>query len=475
MDTFNRIVSILSLILGILMIYKGIYTAIGFFSKPKIFPPAPMTRKYGIIIAARNESKVIGLLLDSLNAQTYPSELYQIFVVADNCTDDTADIAASHGARVYKRDCPEKARKGWALEYLFEQIDRDFGIESFDGYLFFDADNIVSRDYIQQIHNAFATGCDAVIGYRNTKNFDRNWISAHYGIHFMRSSLMLHRPRSRLGLSSHIAGTGYLLSSQLVKEGWHYSCLTEDTQATMDFTARGKRIEYCEAAEFYDEQPYQFGVMVRQRIRWAKGRIACFFAFGYKLIGGMFRRFPRPESAPAEDFPKEKSATLPDTILNAGTKVAAFLEKCIRPVSRNFSCYDMFFYLFPNSMVFTILGILQQVGIMAASFQLTQWAFQDVALWILACISFVFGSLFSYIGNIILGLLVVIRERKHIRCSKGKLALYLLSWPLFDTLYAYLCVISLFIRVQWKPIKHDEAISLEDLDASDTKEPVGTK
>ena len=427
------ILAAVSAALSILMLYKGIYTAIGFFSKPKVFASAPMTRKYGVVIAARNEKNVIGLLLDSLAEQTYPSDLYKVFVVADNCTDDTAQIARKHGACVYERNCPEKARKGWALEFLFENIDRDFGIEHFDGFLFFDADNVVAKDYIEQVNNAFATGCDAVIGYRNTKNFDHNCISAHYGIHFMRSTMTFHRPRSRLGLSSHIAGTGYLLSSDLIKAGWNYSCLTDDTQATMDFVMRGKRIEFCEAAEFYDEQPYQFRVMARQRIRWGKGRMACFAAYGHRLLGGMFKQ-------------QDKTQGIGERL------------------RKSFSCYDMFFYLLPNSMVALLIDLVKYIAMIVAACLYGRAAVGGVSALVMAGAGLVFGSLLTYLGSIAVGLLVVIREWRHFHCKKRKLIWYLITWPLFDKLYAYLCVLSLFMRVKWKPIKHDAAISIQDIE-----------
>lgn len=471
MEKVDLVIGIVYTVLTALMFYKGFYTVLGFLSRPKRFSPAPMTRRYGVIIAARNENKVIGLLIDSLKKQTYAKENYQIFVVADNCTDDTAEIAREHGATVYERHCPEKARKGWALEYLFENIEKDYGIQSFDGFVFFDADNIVAPDYIEQMNNAFATGCDAVIGYRNTKNFDRNCISAHYGIHFMRSSMTLHRPRGRLGLCTHIAGTGYLLSSELLKDGWHYSCLTEDTQATMDFAVQGKRIEYCEAAEFYDEQPYQFSVMARQRIRWAKGRLACFLAFGYRLLFGIFKRFGKQKNSQAEYVETDVQAkpTFKDKVLNVGTKVAGFFGKLIKPIGKNFSCYDMFFYLFPNSMFFMLVNLAQYVASFIVAFHLGQVVAEGAGEWVITGLGLLFGSVFSYLGSILLGLAVVIREWQHIHCSKGKMVLYLLTWPLFDMLYAYLCILSLFMHVKWKPIKHDEAISIEDLKKDNSK------
>ena len=461
MERMETVRAIVFGIIALLCFYKSIYTVLGVLIKPRVFPKAPQTKRYGIIVAARNEEKVIGHLVDSLLRQTYPGELYRVFVVADNCTDRTAEIAQERGATVYVRHCPEKARKGWALEYLFDCIERDYGIKSFDGYLFFDADNVVSADYLEQMNNAFATGADGVIGYRNTKNFDRNAISAHYGIHFMRSTVTLHRARSGLGMSTHIAGTGYLLSSELLKDGWHYSCLTEDTQATMDFVVKGKRIEYCEAAEFYDEQPYQIKVMVRQRIRWAKGRLACFFGYGYKLLGGMVKQ--RHCGSDTYEYKAEKPTGVIPRISHFFTRLCSGIAKRLKGHGKRFSCYDMFFYLFPNSFFNKMTSIAFQISAVVIGVRLGEWVGAGADKWVLTALKILIGTLAGYVGSILLGLLVVIRERRHIRCSNARLALYLLSFPLFDILYAYLCLVSLFMRVKWKPIKHDEAISIDEL------------
>lgn len=468
-------------VLAVLTYYKKIYKYIGFFVKAKKFEPAPQTKKYGIVIAARNEELVIGNLVNSLHNQTYPRENFQVFVVADNCDEDdkTAEIARKCGATVYERHCPEKARKGWALEYLFENIEKDFGIQSFDGYLFFDADNVVSRDYLERMNEAFSTGVDGVIGYRNSKNFDQNWISAHYSIHFMRSSMNLHRPRGRLNLCTHIAGTGYLLSSEMLKYGWHYSSLTEDTQATMDFAVQGKRIEYCEAAEFFDEQPYEIRVMLRQRLRWAKGRMACFFRYGAKLFYGLVRFFKRKKDVknpPLKVFNYEKGTF---KNLSFWKKITFFIDRImdlcgfvidivaipLKFIAKNFTNFDMIFYLIPISFFKRMVWIAFEIAWFCVGWQAGTLLDNGISPVIMGFVGALFGTLSTYVSNIISGLMVVIREWKHIRCpNKFKLAFYLITWPLHDMIYPFICLASLFMHVTWKPIKHDVVKTLDDID-----------
>ena len=112
--------NLLGKILSVVVIHKAFYFVIGMFFTRK-FKPAKKKHKYGIVIAARNEKYVIGNLLDSINKQDYPRELLTVFVVADNCTDNTAEIARSKGAVCYERNDPNHRTKGYALEYLFNR------------------------------------------------------------------------------------------------------------------------------------------------------------------------------------------------------------------------------------------------------------------------------------------------------------------------------------------------------------------
>ena len=134
--------------------------------------PAPSrpaaSHRYAVLIAARNEENVIAGLLDSLAAQTYDMSLVTVFVAADNCTDSTAAIAREHGAVVYERFNHVNVGKGYALDFLLQHIGADYP-EGFDGYFVFDADNILSPDYLERMNESFSAGNEIVTSYRNSK------------------------------------------------------------------------------------------------------------------------------------------------------------------------------------------------------------------------------------------------------------------------------------------------------------------
>ena len=141
-------------------------------------PPAKRLHKYAAVISARNESTVIGELIHSIKKQNYPAELLDVFVVADNCTDNTAAVARRAGAIVFERFNRKEVGKGYALDYAFQRIEKDYAAAGYEGYFIFDADNLLDANYVAEMNKAFDSGCRVITSYRNSKNYDSNWISA---------------------------------------------------------------------------------------------------------------------------------------------------------------------------------------------------------------------------------------------------------------------------------------------------------
>ena len=439
----------MDLVLSWLRKYKNFYLLLGLFAPEKKYAETEKKYRYGIIICARNEHLVIGNLIDSIHAQTYDRDKMDIFVVADNCTDNTAEICREKGCIVYERFDKEHARKGYAMEFLFNHIIEDYGIESYDGYIVFDADNLLNPTFVEELNKAFDTGAGVVVGYRNTKNFDTNFISAGYGIHFYQSVVAYHRPRVWLGLSTHIAGTGFVIASRLLKDGWHYTCLTEDTQFTLNSVAKGERIAFCEAAEFFDEQPYEVKVMARQRIRWIRGRLYSFFSTLPGMAKGLFSIFGKQTLLVEDEDGKRKNIR-------------------VRGWRKALSCYDMIVYSFPHStyyglriILFPVIGTLIAL-VLGEKLGVGKGTGEAKPIWMPAWVMLVTHWL-TIIKAELSGFIIIFRERKRIRCSKLKLFFYTLVFPWFDAIGAPLAIIALFSKSQWKPIKHDEALTLEDL------------
>ena len=233
---------------------------------------------------------MIEALIQSINQQEYPSELLDIYVIADNCDDHTAEVARDCGARVFERRSKTHVGKGYALESLLKHIWQSGA--TYEGYFVFDADNLLSPNYIREMNHHFDRGERVITGYRNSKNYSDNWISAGYSLWFLRESRFLNQPRSMLNTSCAVSGTGFLVHHDILARngGWKHFLLTEDIEFTADLILQGERITCCPTAVLFDEQPTMFTQSWRQRLRWAKGYLQVFRHYGIRLFERLMRK-----------------------------------------------------------------------------------------------------------------------------------------------------------------------------------------
>ncbi|MCI5862398.1 MAG: glycosyltransferase family 2 protein [Lachnospiraceae bacterium] len=376
--------------------------------------------KFGFIIAARNEENVIANLIESIKEQNYPGELIDIFVVADNCTDNTASVAKDAGAVVYERFNDKQVGKSYALDFVFNKIKDDYGsYRAYDGYFIFDADNIVGKNFTRAMNNEFCKGYRVVTGYRNSKNFDTNWITAGYSIAFMREAKYLNNSRKLLKSSAMVSGTGYMVSSEIIEEnnGWHFNLMTEDIQLSAHLISNDEKIGYAKDAMFYDEQPSSFMQSWHQRLRWTKGFYQVQWHYGYKL----FKRF--------------------------FTKPSMMLSK-----------YDAFMTLAPST-IFTLISAALTIISVALNIKDVEMAMSMAPETFMAMGT---GVIQFYLITFIWGLFTIITEWDKIVAPNGKKILYLFTYPLFMFTYVPMAFFALFTKVTWKPIKHTVSKTASD-------------
>lgn len=238
--------------------------------------------RFMAIIPAHNEENVVTELIESLKKQNYPKELLDIYVIADNCTDKTAEVARNAGAIVYERFDPSKKTKGYALNWFLRQkIDEN---APYDAFCIFDADNIVDKDFIKNMNKKLCQGEDVVQGYRDIKNPTDSWITAGYAIFYWTMNRFYHLARYNLGLSPLINGTGFMVRFDVVKpDGWDTQTLTEDIEFSLKRIIKGKKLGWATDAIVYDEQPVGFKQSWSQRSRWTVGHIQCIELYTKKL------------------------------------------------------------------------------------------------------------------------------------------------------------------------------------------------
>lgn len=363
--------------------------------------------RYAAVISARNEAGVIAELIHSLKEQRYPQDCLDIYVVADNCTDNTAEVSRQAGAIVYERFNQNKKGKGYALDFLFRTLHHE-GRDKYDGYMIFDADNLVDPNFTAEMNKVFDSGnYGAITCYRNSRNFGDNWISSGYAIWFLREARFLNFPRMLLGTNCHVSGTGFLINADVIREngGWHFHLLTEDIEFSVHHILKGRKIGFCADAILYDEQPVTFRQSWRQRLRWARGFLQVFRKYGFGLVKGVGRG--------------------------------------------SFSCYDMSMTVMP-AFVLTV-GLIVTYLVMA-----TVTAVDGIPFW--PCLTYIARTVFGmYLTLYIIGLFTTVTEWDNIHTTTAKKILYTFTFPLFMLTYIPISVNALFTKVQWKPIEHHRA------------------
>ncbi len=239
--------------------------------------------KFMAIIPAHNEEMVIGSLIESLKDQTYDKNLYDIYVIADNCTDNTAKIAEEAGAIVYKRFDSVNKTKGYALNWFLKQKISENA--DYDAFFVFDADNIVDRNFIKSMNKKLCEGEEVVQGYRDIKNPTDNWITSGYALFYWTLHRFYHLARYNIGLSPLLNGTGFMVKFDVIKpQGWNTETLTEDIEFSLKRIIAGKKLGWSTEAIVYDEQPTSFKQSWSQRSRWTVGHIQCVNKYTGELI-----------------------------------------------------------------------------------------------------------------------------------------------------------------------------------------------
>ncbi len=426
METAIRILAKLVLLLpkicGVFFLYQFLITLIALLKQyPRYEKAEPGV--IALLVCAWNEEAVIGDLLDHIDRQDYPKDRLKTFVVADHCTDRTAELASKRGAIVYERKSGKVPGKGYALSFLMEKLKVDYP-EGFDGYLVIDADNLPGRDFVRKMNDAMCGGNDVVTGFRNSKNFGANWVSSAASLWLLGSSRFINHGRAVLGFSALVTGTGFLFSRRIAEElgGWNYVTLTEDMEFSADMMIRGIRIGYCGDAEFYDDQPETLSQTFFQRLRWTRG----YFDVVRLRYPELFKGICRGE----------------------------------------FSCFDLIMLTLPM-----VAGILVGTGLTTAF--LILGAVCGAELWMLTWRTVLLLLARLYTDCLICGSLIVFSEWQRIRTTPAKKLMAILAFPVFLFSFVPIVFAAFFWKPDWVKITHhgigegtgpvfDEMLTVED-------------
>lgn len=408
MQILSTIQGMLSFLLMFYSIYQLVIWAFAYMKPIKKKKITDKKHKFMAVISARNEEQVIANLIESLKNQDYPEDKLDIYVIADNCTDNTSIVAREAGAIVYERFNELKRSKGYALEWFFDIVLKEFPDE-YDAFCIFDADNIVASDFFEKMNNKLCEGEVIVQGYRDIKNPGDSWISANYALFYWTTNRCYHYSRDKLGLTPMVNGTGFMVAMSVLKEdnGWHTETLTEDTEFSLKSVAKGRKIAWANDAIIYDEQPTILSQAWNQRLRWGVGNIQCL-------------------KACIPEFMKVKKVT------------PAVIDACI---------FLMGMPIIIISLIVSVLSFIQM------------WAMPIKQASVMLGDRVEFALIFILI-SMIQAISITLLEKKDIK----KVWHGVITYPLFLGICFVVNVAAYFNpKMTWRPIKHVSKVSIKDI------------
>lgn len=390
---------------GLYFLITGLYA---FQRNPKKIKNYSKKNKFAIVVAARNEASVIGNLIDSLKKQKYPREKYDVFVVPNNCTDNTKEVSINHGAKIIECERDVKS-KGDVLEYTLELLNQK---HEYDAYIIFDADNVVHPNFIKRMNDTLCSGYELAQGFRDSKNPSDSWICGSYSLYYWGQNIFFNKARMNIDASASINGTGFMIKSNIIDEmGFKTVTMTEDIEFTAQCAINNKRIAFVSDAITYDEQPLSFKTSWKQRMRWTTGTYQCLFTYFKLLLNGVI---------------KDKNISCLDMLLFFMAPIVQLVGSFVFVLLFTYTLlgiklYDIFAYMFAHNEIFFIL---------------------------------------TYLISILLSALIVVINKKSI----FKTILGILTFPIFLFSWIPINLICLFKRsLNWDPIVHNRNVELETL------------
>lgn len=316
-------------------IYFGITGLFAFLKNKTKVVKCENKTKFAILIAARNEERVIGNLVESLIKQDYPSDLYDIYTCVNNCTDDTLEVAKKAKSKIIEVKAKVKT-KGEVLLYALDKLKE----QPYDAYIVFDADNVVDSKFLTIMNNYYQSGYKFVQGRKDSSNISASWISSSYSLFYYMQNIFYNKARTRSNMCATINGTGFMVDKKFMEEKFKPVTITEDIELSLICVLNGERIVYADEAITYDEQPLKFKVSWKQRARWSFGIMQCCKRYSKQLLSNYF------EEGDFSNFDKVMFLIAPYMQILSFVLMAALLVFKLLGIE----LYDIFSYFFNLGM-----------------------------------------------------------------------------------------------------------------------------
>jgi cellulose synthase/poly-beta-1,6-N-acetylglucosamine synthase-like glycosyltransferase len=252
-----------------------------FFKKEKILTNTTLINRFAIIIPAHNEEFLIRNICESILQINYPRDFYELFVVADNCTDKTAKIVREYPINLLERNDLSNIGKGQALAWAFKKI----SLDHFDAVFIVDADNYVDSEILNQLNKHINNGEVAIQCYNGVGNRYDSWFTQLLYVSRVISNTLYHEAKYRLGLSSYLMGNGLSFKSELLQQkGWTAFSTGEDWEYYAQLVESGIRVGFASRAKVFHQESCSLNQATSQRLRWSSGRFKIARTLGFSLF-----------------------------------------------------------------------------------------------------------------------------------------------------------------------------------------------
>ena len=306
------LIDIYMVFMYIVLCYTCFYVVlyiVGLFNHKQKYKIVEDKLKFCIFVPCHNEGSVIGATVENYRKITYNNNLFDIYFIADNCSDNTAKEISDAILRtankenkkenffVIERNVNDLTKRGkpHALRYAMDKLEENNAFyEKYDMFMILDADNFVDRDILTHINSQYLSYKEKkrpamIQTYLDSKN-NENVISRGYYVSYRISNGFFQLPKHRLGLVPAIGGTGFAMETSFLKDIGGYNCksLTEDLEIQTIATLKCKKIAYNGNVRIYDEKPTGVKQSLVQRTRWSQGHWYNFFKYCIPLFISLF-------------------------------------------------------------------------------------------------------------------------------------------------------------------------------------------
>jgi len=283
----NILQIVLLVLLGFPLAYLALLSALAWIAPRRHFREAAVYRRFAVVVPAHDEEASIAETVHSVRSVWYPASRFDVVVIADNCSDRTAERARAEGAVVLERTSDDEKGKGYALRWAFGRLLQ----EGYEAFLVCDADTVVSRNLLLEVNGALERGAKACQCNDQVRPSPGSWSAEATRAGFLLYNYVRPLGRSVFGGSAGLRGNGMAFAADTLRSvPWQAFSRAEDLEYGLILLLNGIRVWFVPDAHVLATMPTDARNAESQRARWESGRFPVVRRFAWPLLKGALRK-----------------------------------------------------------------------------------------------------------------------------------------------------------------------------------------